>query len=832
MIVQPTESLSNGTGGNNPGDGTTGIPSESGDIQLGINQVEYSNGPDGPVIHIFGRNQDGIPREVLITGFKPYLYIKADQADRPLPMQVIKVDKTPYRSIHREELRRLYTQRPTDVRDVRDNYTHFEADIPFATRFMIDRGITSGIRIPAGTYQVPYEQVIPQEVKAPIRYCIIDIECQDDKGGLPNPDRDAIICITAWDSFENIYKTFILQNQEKTIMPSSIDISGPLESGCFNRTCHEILIYATERELLSGFAKYITEKNPDLLTGWNFLDFDLPFIFGRIKNLGLPPDSLARLKGPSERSTIRGRVEFDLLAGYKKMQSSKLDSYRLDAVGEREVGDVKAFHYSPGMTSAFWKECPARLIEYNFKDVELCVKINQKNSIIEFYQEIARYVGCPLDRTLNSSNIIDIYILRKAFGKFILPSKGYAAGDEFEGATVFDPSHGLRENVVVLDLKSLYPMAMMTINASPETKDPEGDLMAPNGIRFRSKPDGLTRSIISELLGERDEKKRTRNLYPFGSPEYQLYDIQQNVIKVIMNTYYGVSGYSRFRLYDREIGSAVTSVGRSIIEHTRSVIQSKGYSVIYGDTDSCMVQLPPGDLEQTIGIARSIETELNASYNRFAMEVLHADHHYFSIKFEKVYRRFFQGGKKKRYAGNLIWKEGKEVDEIDMVGFEAKRSDSPPLTREVMKEVMNRILTGADLSNLKQYLGPIIKKYRTGGFPLDDIGIPGGIGKGLEDYGIDDAQIRGAKYSNEHLGMNFGKGSKPKRLYVKSVSGKYPKTDVICFEYGDQVPPEFVVDRELMLEKTIKLPLSRILEPIGWSWTDVDPTRTTLSDFF
>ncbi|MFH0966982.1 MAG: 3'-5' exonuclease, partial [Methanobacteriota archaeon] len=349
------------------------ISSESGNTLLGINQVEYSNGPDGPIIHIFGRKKDGSPHEVLITGFQPYFYIKADQATRTLPMQVIKVDKTPYKSIHREEVRRLYTNRPTDVRDVRNEYTHFEADIPFATRFMIDRGITSGIRIPTDTYQVPYEQVIPKEVKAPTRYCIIDIECQDDKGGLPNPDRDAIICITAWDSFDNAYKTFILQNQGKTITPSGIRVSEPLESGCFNQTCHEITIYDTERELLTGFVGYINDKNPDLLTGWNFIDFDLPFIFGRIKNLNLPPDSLARLKGMSERSTIRGRVEFDLLAAYKKMQSSKLESYRLDAVGEREVGDVKAFHYSPGMTSAFWKDSPSQLIEYNFKDVELCV---------------------------------------------------------------------------------------------------------------------------------------------------------------------------------------------------------------------------------------------------------------------------------------------------------------------------------------------------------------------------------------------------------------------------------------------------------------------------
>ncbi len=124
------------------------------------------------------------------------------------------------------------------------------------------------------------------------------------------------------------------------------------------------------------------------------------------------------------------------------------------------------------------------------------------------------------------------------------PSKGLAAGgDEFEGgATVFEPATGLRENVVVLDLKSLYPMAMMTINASPETKNPDGELRAPNGVRFSRKPDGLTRSIIAELLEERDERKRLRNLYPpFGSPEYVLYDLQQNVLKVIMNSYYGGS---------------------------------------------------------------------------------------------------------------------------------------------------------------------------------------------------------------------------------------------------------------------------------------------------
>ncbi|MDD4483770.1 MAG: DNA-directed DNA polymerase, partial [Methanoregula sp.] len=473
----------------------------------------------------------------------------------------------------------------------------------------------------------------------------------------------------------------------------------------------------------------------------------------------------------------------------------------------------------------------ALLVEYNFKDVELCVAIDKKDNIVGFYREIARYVGCPLDKTLNSSSVIDVYILRKAHGKYVLPSKGFANAEEFEGATVFEPSKGVRENVIVLDLKSLYPMAMMTINASPETKDPNGELVAPNGIRFRKQPDGLTRSILSELLKERDARKALRNTFPYGSPQYLLYDMQQNVLKVIMNTYYGVSGYTRFRLFDREIGAAVTSVGRAIIEHTRRIIEQQGYKVIYGDTDSCMVQIPPLPQDKTIETARMLEKLLNASYQDFAKSELHADTHYFSIKFEKIYARFFQAGKKKRYAGRLVWKEGKDADQIDIVGFETRRSDTPQITKVVQRKVMEMILAGVEYPEIKAYLGGIITKYRAGKYSLDEIGIPGGIGKSLDDYETDDAQVRGARYANQHLHTEFGKGSKPKRIYIRAVTGKYPKTDVLCFEYADQVPKEFLPDWELMLEKTIEQPISRIIEALGWTWKDVDPSHTTLAQW-
>jgi DNA polymerase I len=183
-------------------------PDQFSGIKIAINQVEYSNAPDGPIIHIFGRDVKRKAIRLDITGFRPYFYVPADQAESTVsPPQVTIEPGTTYRSIRGEPLRRLFTQRPTDVRDVRERYRHFEADIPFATRYMIDSGLTGGISAPENP--VNYHDVAPAKVETPARICILDIECEDERG-FPDPQRDAITCITCHDSFDNDYTTFLL----------------------------------------------------------------------------------------------------------------------------------------------------------------------------------------------------------------------------------------------------------------------------------------------------------------------------------------------------------------------------------------------------------------------------------------------------------------------------------------------------------------------------------------------------------------------------------------------------------------------------------------------
>jgi DNA polymerase I len=293
--------------------------------------------------------------------------------------------------------------------------------------------------------------------------------------------------------------------------------------------------------------------------------------------------------------------------------------------------------------------------------------------------------------------------------------------------------------------------------------------------------------------------------------------------------------------------------------------------VTYGDTDSVMLEIGrvsdddlvsadevpeamreanPDATERELRERRTIletgfelEAQINDGYDEFAERELNATDHRFQIEFEKLYRRFFQAGKKKRYAGHIVWKEGKYVDDIDITGFEYKRSDIASITKRVQKEVLEQIVTGADVEEIRQYLKTEIEAFENGDVDLDDIGIPGGIGKRLESYETDTAQVRGAKYANTFLGTNFQRGSKPKRLYLDKVHpdfwqrmeterGLDPQRnalygefktdpDVICFEYADQVPDEFEIDYETMLEKTLKGPIARVIEALGMSWDEV-----------
>lgn len=838
------------------------FPAVEEELDLGVTQINYTieETTDGerPIIHVFGRDSDGEAHHVRVHEFQPYFYAPTETlTDEDLSDSRITGSAEGFESIRGKALTKIFGQTPRDVGNMRDRFDHYEADILFPNRFLIDKAINSGIRIPDrrnddGSLRVHHEEVTPVEAEADLRVHNFDIEV-DDRYGFPEEGEEPILCLTSHDSRRNEYIGWLgLAPDGNGYSPEDLPDYAPITDGA----TIEIRAFENEEAMLDAYLSYIEKTDPDVLTGWNVDDFDAPYLIDRLDRLDPATDfdlSIERLSRVDEvwRSdwqgpNIKGRVVFDLLYAYKRIVVTELDSYRLDAVAETELGVGKERY--TGDIGDLWEQDPERLLEYNVRDVELCVEINRQQDVVAFWDEVRTFVGCKLEDAPTPGDTVDMYVLQKVHGEFTLPSKGRVDAEEYEGGAVFDPITGVKENVSVLDLKSLYPMCMVTINASPETKaSPEYDgetYRAPNGMEFKKEPDGIIREMVDELLTERNRKKARRAEYAPGSYEYDIYDRQQGAVKVIMNSLYGVTGWDRFRLYDKDVAGAVTATGREVIEFTEKAANEIDYRVTYGDTDSVMLELGSGVTKsEAIEQSFEIEEHINASYDEFAREVLGAEDHRFEIEFEKLYRRFFQAGRKKRYAGHIVWKEGTDVDDIDITGFEYKRSDIAAITKEVQRDVIEMIVHGEDLEEVKSYVHEVVTDFQKGEIDLDRIAIPGGIGKRLDAYDTDTAQVRGAKYANRMLGTNFARGSKPKRLYLKKIHpsffrrmedekgldpqrnalyGEFKRDpDVICFEYADQIPEEFAVDWETMLEKTLQGPISRVLEALDISWDEV-----------
>ncbi|MEF8881635.1 MAG: DNA polymerase domain-containing protein [Halapricum sp.] len=534
-------------------------PDAESTVELAVIQVDYtvegSGDDEYPVVHVFGRTPgDQELVHVEVYEFRPYFYAPTANLDFDDLRSRDRITgwETGYESIRGEELTKIFGQTPRDVGQIRDEFDHYEADILFPDRLLIDKDITSGVRIPErrtedGTIRIPHDEIEPADIDAEPRISTFDIEV-DDRSGFPEEGEEPIICIASHDSYRDEYVLWLYDAGEGAEVPDRLDGYEPLEDDDLGA---DIRVFDEEPAMLDAFVSYMEETDVDITTGWNFSDFDAPYLIDRLEVLDPTTDydldynRLSRVnevwRSDWQGPDIKGRVVFDLLRAYKRTQFTELESYRLEAVGEEELGAGKETY--TGDIGDLWENDPERLLEYNLRDVELCVELDRKQEIIAFFEEIASFVGCRLEDAPTPGDAVDMYVLHKAHGRFALPSKGTVeSGEEFEGGAVFDPITGVREMVSVLDLKSLYPMCMVTINASPETKvDPDSydgkTFVAPNGQHFRKAPDGIIREMVTELLSEREEKKELRNSHEPGTEEYEQYDRQQGSVKVIMNCF-------------------------------------------------------------------------------------------------------------------------------------------------------------------------------------------------------------------------------------------------------------------------------------------------------
>ncbi len=459
--------------------------------------------------------------------------------------------------------------------------------------------------------------------------------------------------------------------------------------------------FPDEKAMLESFFGWLAEDDPDLILGWNVVDFDLQFMQKKCDELRIP-FRLGRAKskafivaamtqGQSAIAKVPGRVVLDgihlLRLGFWDFESYALDNVASELLGRKKLitGETDRLREIRRM----FREDKAALAAYNLEDCRLAFEIFEKARLVHFAAERARLTGQSMDRQGGSVAAFDfLYLPRLHRAGCVAPDVGSAMPEASPGGYVMDSLPGLHDNVLLLDFKSLYPSIIWTFKIDPlGMAQPGEDAVAGFGGATFHRERNILPGLVEELWRARDAAKRDKNT------------ALSTAIKIIMNSLYGVLGTSGCRFFDARLASSITRRGHDLIRRSREWIEAQGYKVLYGDTDSLFVLVGAGVAEEECkAIGKRLAAELNVWWTA-TLEKEHRLESHLEIEFEKHYLRFFmpttrgtEVGSKKRYAGYL--RADAQAFEVEFTGMESVRTDWTPLAREFQRELYRRVFAG------------------------------------------------------------------------------------------------------------------------------------------
>ena len=495
----------------------------------------------------------------------------------------------------------------------------------------------------------------------------------------------------------------------------------------------------SEAELLTMLCRRVRALDPDVVTGWNIIDFDVPVLIRRAAELRVPlelgraPGEVrqrgeSRKRGGAGNGTrprrfsdsifIPGRVVLDGIRLLRAV-SYRLDSYSLENAAREILGEGKTLggvdHVAQIMYT-FRRE-PERFVEYNLTDARLVVDILDKLGLVPFTAERSALTGMPPDRVGSSIAAFDFLYLSRLHTHGVVAATvgaerragtgegtGHGNGTEpvpMHGGHILKPRPGLHEDVLVFDFKSLYPSIIRTFQIDPlglirvqsaVHGGAGGEVIeAPNGARFRRRR-GILTELLDELFSSREKAKAAGNT------------IASNAIKVLMNSFYGVLGTSACRFSHPLLANAITSFGKHFLLWAKRWIEQRGLTVLYGDTDSLFVAGSGG------AGGAALAQRLNADLAQYVAATWRVKS-YLEMEFETCYERLLlpsvRGGGRgatKRYVGLTGGK-------LQFTGMEVVRRDWTALAHEVQRELYRRLF---DDEPVEEYLRAVIGEVTAG----------------------------------------------------------------------------------------------------------------------
>ena len=579
-----------------------------------ILDIDYVTFEDKPVIRLFSK--DGDKNIILLDDtFEPYLYVVSDNIEECIQeikdnLDVVNAEHVIKKDFQIEsDFIKVTFKHPQELAKNRDNLRDLdnviqirEFDIPFYRRYLMDRDIIPMTEVVAIGEEVesfmkldstkqditiikltePLKRV--EEYPQDFRILSFDLEVRNPHG-MPNSDEDEIIMIGVASNFgiNQVIST-------KTNSEDRDDFVNQVES---------------ERDMIQEFVRIIKDNNVDIIVGYNSDNFDFPYLKDRAKLLGVDldigmdeSDVKYIRRGYANAAYLKGLIHVDLYLVMRRYMS--LERYTLERVYYELFGEEKID--VPGeQIFEFWDnggEALDNLFDYSLDDVVSTLKIAEQTLPLNL--ELTRIIGQPLFDVsrMATGQQAEWFLVKQAyFDDEVVPNKqgsnfaDRANAEDNEGGYVKEPETGLHENLVQFDFRSLYPSLIISKNISPDVmelgdveNEDEYNISPEHGIKFKKSPQGFIPSVIDKILQERFRIKREMKASDNPQQKKAL-DVQQQAIKRLANTMYGIYGFPRFRWYSFECAKAITSWGRQYIKSSIKKAEEFGFYTIYADTD-------------------------------------------------------------------------------------------------------------------------------------------------------------------------------------------------------------------------------------------------------
>ncbi|EKX53301.1 DNA polymerase delta catalytic subunit, partial [Guillardia theta CCMP2712] len=718
-------------------------------------------------------------------------------------------------------------------------------------------------------------QALPEkEDVSPFLIGSFDIECVPEGGrGFPDPSKPLDRCIQIGTIVYRFGDSKPLANIVYCLGSASVD----------DESIH-IREFEREEDLLMAWQHLVVhELDLDLLTGHNIFKFDLNYIARRAQVLKLPEFfELGRMKGKytaikttDSQSKAFGHNQFHYLPMTGRMQMDiyqvmtkqhKLSSYKLDSLAKHFLGMQKD-DVSPKQIFEFQvKDASHRGIvaKYCAKDCELVYRLIERLDVLPQFLEMSKVTGVTMNDLNTRGQQIKVFtqIVREARASdFVIPDMRAAPTSrddvQYQGAFVLPPQRGIyHEPIATLDFASLYPSIIRGDNLSYETlvqneceldEDTPVSCIQEYTYKYVQHVEGILPRICKNLLTAR--KKAKKEMALTDDPiKKGLLNGKQLALKVSCNSVYGFTGAGRGMLPCLPIASSVTAIGQQMIKTTSQTVQENfNATVIYGDTDSVMVNFHCGEGPEALKKA----LELGQRAAKLVTSKFKPPN---ELEFEKVYMPYILYSKK-RYAGQMYTSPDKP-DKIDVKGLQVVRRDNSELQRDLMKNLIKTMVkeitqdeltcmdSGASkLEVLKSRISDLVRSYNQdlvqGKFPLEKYVISQSISKkGYEKTNA--AGFKSAALGHVKLAERMEKrepgtgpvaGDRVHYIIVKEAPHlshiKNRTIDGVTYAAKDWPPrhercedPTYVKEKNLTvdlayyLENQLKNPVTSLLEPV------------------